>query len=91
MMERHEVLSFQNQIETFKHAKHAIFVIFIGATNHWLTFTVHKTNENLQFYLFDSSPRCLEQLDCKDSDIPACYHKFLVEIHELQLKAYNKF
>ena len=74
-MDKEEVGQIQAKINSFQNTsdKDAIFVLFIGATSHWVTIVVHKKKHqsSLKFYLLDSSN--LEYLNCEEDQIPALY------------------
>ena len=82
IFEKSTIKSIHAQIEKFHKIKgEAIYVFFIGATAHWVTFIVHKSKDGqLKFYLLDSSN--LEYLDCPEELIPACYDRHLHQLLE---------
>ena len=53
----------------FTSKKEAIFVLFLGVVNHWITLVVHKSPQGqLSFYLLDSSNQVF--LDKTDQQLP---------------------
>ena len=48
-----------------------MFVIYLGLTSHWVSIVAHKQNDELKFYLMDSSN--MEILNCKDREVPVIY------------------
>ena len=58
MMERTPCLHLDNEVNAFKaHAGKAIFVLFFGVVNHWISVVVHKAAEGaaVEIYVLDSS------------------------------------
>lgn len=57
-LDRDVIVHLNSQIEAFQaHPGKAIFVVFFGVVNHWITIVVHKARANVEkneFYVLDS-------------------------------------
>ena len=80
-MDKEEVMYIQHKINVFNNTtdKDAIFVLFIGATSHWVALVIHKekSSQIQKFYLLDSSN--LLYLNCEEDDVPALFDE---ELHQ---------
>ena len=58
VMDRDQVLHLDSQIQAYHaHEGKAIFVLFFGVVNHWITIIIHKSGANAErneFYVLDS-------------------------------------
>lgn len=69
-----QIKHFDNSFNEFKSTPHdAVFVIFLGAVNHWVTVVAHKENSVTRLYLLDSSNYVY--LDKIDEQIPEMIQK----------------
>ena len=93
MMERTPCLNLDKEVRAFKaHAGKAIFVLFFGVVNHWISVVVHRTAAGapMEIYMLDSSN--IQHLNRPNQDMQnisveaRCWRKL-----RLGLKPTNRF
>lgn len=87
-----QIKELDQKIEDFRLSnKEAVFVLYLGVVNHWVTLIAYKdkSDNNIQFYLLDSSN--LVFLDKADQQLPEVMEKRAREKEAIGLKKSSPF
>ncbi len=64
-----QIKELDGDVQRFKKTKkEAVFTLYLGCVNHWVCVIVHKTRDDMKFYLMDSSN--LHFLEKVDEQLP---------------------